>query len=112
MKTLRGLLMIPVLASLLGGCVLVVPNDSDSSRGYWSHNDDSRSDRELAQAVRTRLDADNQIHAAAISVRNHNGVITLQGSMDDAAGLGKAVAIAATTPGVHKVISEITVLKQ
>ena len=41
----------------------------------------------------------------------HDGDITLQGTVDDAAVLGRAVALAASTTGVQKVICELVILK-
>lgn len=113
MNTLRNLIMTGALTALLNGCVLVVPNDSDD-HGHWHHSYSSSdvSDRDLAQAVRSSLAGDSQTHAAAISVNAHDGDITLQGTVDNAAVLGRAVALAASTPGVQKVICELVILKQ
>lgn len=113
MKILRSLVMTSVLMALLSGCVLVVPNDSDGSNGHWHHSysNSDISDRDLAQAVRTSLEGDTQTHAAAISVNAHDRDITLQGTVDNAAVLGRAVALAASTPGVQKVICELVILK-
>lgn len=110
MKILRNLMLTGALVTLLGGCVLVVPNDSD---GHWHHSysNSDVNDRDLAQAVRTSLDGDAQTHAAAISVNAHDGDITLQGTVDNAAVLGRAVALAASTAGVQKVICELVILK-
>lgn len=110
MNTLRNLLMTGALITVLGGCVLVVPNDGDS--GHWHHhyNDGTASDRDIAQAVRASLDGDAQTKAAAISVNSHDGEVTLQGTVDNAAVLGRAVALAAATPGVKKVVSELVIL--
>jgi osmotically-inducible protein OsmY len=113
LNILRNLLIVGALGVLLNGCVLVIPDDSDSSHSHWSHSyhDSGASDRDLAQAVRTSLDNDSQTHAAAISVNAHDGDITLQGTVDDAAVLGRAVALAASTPGVQKVVCELVILK-
>ena len=112
MNTLRNLIMTGALLTLLSGCVLVVPNDSDD-HGHWhrSYSNSDVSDRDLAQAVRASLDGDSQTHAAAISVNAHDGDITLQGTVDNAAVLGRAVALAASTRGVQKVICELVILK-
>lgn len=112
MNTLRKLIMTSTLTVLLSGCVLVVPNDGDDFHGHWHHSDRNVdvSDRDLAQAVRTSLDGDSQTHAAAISVNAHDGDITLQGTVDNAAVLGRAVALAASTPGVQKIICELVIL--
>ncbi|HEX5340662.1 MAG TPA: BON domain-containing protein [Gammaproteobacteria bacterium] len=114
MKSLRNLMMLVVLASILSGCILVIPDDGDSPHGHWSrsHASADTADRDLAQAVRTSLEGDSQTRAAAISVHSSRGDITLQGSVADAGVLGRAVALAASTPGVQKVVCEIVVLKK
>jgi osmotically-inducible protein OsmY len=113
LNTLRTFVTATALISLLSGCVLVVPNDDDSGHVHWNHDySDSQSrDRDLAQAVRDSLNSDSLTHAAAISVRSHQGDITLQGTVDNADVLGRAVALAAGTPGVQKVICELVMLK-
>lgn len=110
MNIVRNLIMTGALVTLLGGCVLVVPNDDDS--GHWHHryDDSSANDRNIAQAVRASLEGDSQTRAAAISVNSHDGEVTLQGTVNNAAILGRAVALAAGTPGVKKVISELVIL--
>lgn len=110
MNTVRNLIITGALITLLGGCVLVVPNDGDS--GHWHHryDDSNANDRDIAQAVRASLDGDTQTKAAAISVNSHDGEVTLQGTVNNAAVLGRAVALAAGTPGVKKVISELVIL--
>jgi osmotically-inducible protein OsmY len=112
LNTLHKLIVAGLLAALLSGCVLVVPNDS-GDHGHWHHtyNNSDVSDRDLAQAVRTSLDGDSQTHTAAISVNAHDGDVTLQGTVANAAVLGRAVALAAGTPGVQKIICELVMLK-
>lgn len=113
MNTLRNLIVATSLAGLLGGCVLVIPDDEDSGHTHWHHSYDNSdaSDRDTAQAVRTNLVSDSLTRTAAISVYSHDGEVTLQGTVTDAAVLGRAVALAAGTPGVKKVISELVMLK-
>ena len=114
MNTLRNLLLIGLLASLLGGCVLAISDDGDMHHGHWDHDyysDSSKSDRDLAQAVRSSLDSNSQTRNAAISVHAHDGKVTLQGTVNDPAIVGQAVTLASGTTGVRKVICEIVVLK-
>ncbi|MGH8369390.1 MAG: BON domain-containing protein [Gammaproteobacteria bacterium] len=114
MKISHSLMTVAVLALVLSGCILVVPNDGDSSHTHWhsGYNDGDKTDHDLAQAVRTSLDGNSQTRAAAISVNSHDGDVTLQGTVSDTAVLGQAVALAAGTAGVQKVICEIVVLKK
>lgn len=114
MNTLRNLLLIGLLATLLGGCVLAISDDGDLHRGHWDHgyySDSSQSDRDLAQAVRKSLDSNSQTRDAAISVHSHDGKITLQGTVNNPAIVGQAVTLASGTAGVQKVICDIAVLK-
>ena len=114
MNTLRNLLLIGLLASLLGGCVLALSGNDNPHPGHWDHDyysDSSQGDRSLAEAVRKRFDSHSETRDAAISIHSHDGNITLQGTVTDPATVGQAVALAAGTSGVQKVICEIVVLK-
>lgn len=114
MNILRNLLLIGLLASMLGGCVLAFSGDGEPHHGHWEHDyysDSSTSDRDLAQAVRKSFDGNNQTRDAAISIHSHDGNITLQGTVNDPAIVGQAVALASGTSGVRQVTCEIVVLK-
>jgi osmotically-inducible protein OsmY len=63
----------------------------------------------LETMVKGKLQADSETAKATFEVDAHNGEVTLKGSADSAAVVGRAIALALDTQGVTKVSSDIKV---
>jgi osmotically-inducible protein OsmY len=66
-------------------------------------------DSVIITMIKGKLQADSQVSTAMIDVDAHNGDVTLKGSADSAAQVGRAIALALDTQGVKKVSSDIKV---
>jgi len=69
-------------------------------------------DGSLAGQVQSKLDADQQVKAAAIEVIAKDGVVLLEGSVPTTAVKQKALSVARATPGVLQVVDRLTVKKR
>lgn len=66
-------------------------------------------DHVIAATVKDKLQADPEIGPAPIEVKASKGEVTLKGTADNAAKIGRAIAVALDTPGVTKVSSDVKV---
>jgi hyperosmotically inducible protein len=69
----------------------------------------SQSDPGITTSVKSRLAADDTVKAYQIDVDTKEGVVTLRGSVNNAAAKEQAVTIARQTQGVRDVVDQITV---
>ena len=67
------------------------------------------SDAEITSAVKTKLAADEGVHATDIHVDSDKGVVTLTGSVRSDAEKADALRIARQTMGVKRVVDKLTV---
>jgi osmotically-inducible protein OsmY len=69
-------------------------------------------DSVIITMVKNKLQADSDLSALNLDVQAHNGEVTLKGSAQSAAQVGRAIALALDTDGVTKVSSDIKVSAQ
>ncbi|MEJ2513716.1 MAG: BON domain-containing protein [Gammaproteobacteria bacterium] len=104
-------------AALVSGCVVVVddrPDGSDDWDVSWAGSSDVQrvaSDDALAKEVSRRLAA-TAAGDQDVSVSERDAVVTLHGRVDSVAALEEAMAVAADTPGVSRVVSRLTVVRE
>ena len=103
------------LVAALAGCILVVDErgetDSHWASSYDDHSDERlEADRRLANRVKDELEFDELLRHEDIEVRAHGDTISLHGRLSDVALLGRAMELAASTQGVRKVRSRLTVV--
>lgn len=70
-----------------------------------------KADRALRRRIYAAIGKDKEISAGDISVIAKDGAVTLNGTVTEAAQIGKAEAIARGVPGVASVTSKLTVKK-
>lgn len=73
---------------------------------------DATADARITAAIKGKLVTNKELSALSISVNTTDGIVTLSGTVSSADDIGKAVALAMDTDGVHKVISTLQVKKQ
>ncbi|MDH3589527.1 MAG: BON domain-containing protein [Gammaproteobacteria bacterium] len=88
----------------VNGCVLVV---ADENVAQEVREDKHRS--RLARDIARDIDGDESLMDSDISVREHDGVVTLRGEVDRLSSLQHAIDIVARHPDVETVISHLTV---
>jgi hyperosmotically inducible protein len=69
----------------------------------------AQTDAGVSTNVKTKLAADDTVKAYQIDVDTRNGVVTLTGTVDNAAAKDQAVTIARGTDGVRDVVDQIRV---
>jgi hyperosmotically inducible protein len=69
----------------------------------------AQTDAGVSTNVKTKMAADDTVKAYQIDVDTRNGVVTLSGTVDNAAAKDQAVAIARGTDGVRDVVDQIRV---
>ncbi|SAK99179.1 transport-associated protein [Caballeronia fortuita] len=72
-------------------------------------NEAKQSNRAVRRAVYAAFAKDKAIDAGSIGVSAKNGVVTLTGTVGDAAQIDKAGALAKSVPGVVSVRNKLTV---
>lgn len=108
--TVIGMLL---LAAILQGCATAV----SSGYGQGGQNADGRSyeearaDNQITAAITSLLVRNRSIPAMDIDVSTLNGVVTLAGSVPDAATAERAAALAAGVSGVERVINRLQVAR-
>jgi osmotically-inducible protein OsmY len=70
---------------------------------------DATADARITTAVKAKLALDDVLSAWEISVATAEGRVTLAGTVDSAADVGRATAIALEVDGVREVVSTLTV---
>jgi osmotically-inducible protein OsmY len=70
-----------------------------------------KADRALRRRIYAAIGKDKEISAGDISVVAKDGAVTLNGTVTEAAQIGKAEAIARGVPGVTSVTNKLTVKK-
>lgn len=98
----RRLFFAGIAAALLAGCASAV---RDQTTGEFL--DDSA----ITSKVKARLAQEPGVSALAISVDTYNGVVILQGFVDDETQREKAMAAARSVAGVRDVKGEALVVK-
>lgn len=109
MKKAGLLAMLVIMVLSLYGCATAV------SGGYGQGGQDvdgrsfqeARVDNQITGAVTTLLVRDKQVPAIDIDVRTFNGVVTLVGSVPDLEAARRAEEIAASVPGVERVVNRL-----
>jgi osmotically-inducible protein OsmY len=81
----------------------------DAVREGFHKTRDSVHSMGVAARVYGRLHWDKALHTSALHVKVEDGVATLSGSVPTAEAKAKAVALAAETVGVSKVVDELTI---
>ncbi len=66
-------------------------------------------DARIITVIKAKLVLDSELSARAISVECRDGEVTLSGTAGSADLIGRAVALALDTNGVHHVVSRLTV---
>lgn len=79
------------------------------SEGAASSGSSKKSNRTLRRAVYAAISKDKSIDAGSIGVSAKNGDVTLTGTVDEAAQIDKAAALAKGVPGVVSVQNKLTV---
>jgi osmotically-inducible protein OsmY len=103
------------VASLLGGCIVVVGDKDDGFEAGWasSYEEDSAARREdndrLADLVMQKLDDVPDLASEDITVSASGEVVTLYGRLRDPEQLQQAITAARGVAGVGRVVSRITV---
>lgn len=82
---------------------------ADDTKGAAKKTGRVLSDAEITTAVKTKMIADSHVHAMDINVDTDNGVVTLNGSVRDAAEKAEAMKVARHTHGVKRVVDKLTV---
>lgn len=90
-------------ASAQGASVMAVPGAAAPAG--------RKTDRALRRRIYAAIGKDKEISAGDISVIAKDGAVTLNGTVTEAAQIGKAEAIARGVPGVTSVTSKLTVKK-
>ncbi len=104
-------------ATLTSGCVVVVGDRPDGSEDWdvsWGDSSDVQrtvSDDALAKEVSRRLAA-SAVGGQDVTVSERDTVVTLHGRVDSVEALDEAMAVAADTPGVTRVVSRLTVVRE
>jgi hyperosmotically inducible periplasmic protein len=66
-------------------------------------------DASITSAVKTKFLGDTKVPGLDINVDTYNHVVTLTGTVKDAAAKAEAIRLAKTTTGVHSVVDKITI---
>ncbi len=66
-------------------------------------------DARVVAVIKAKYLLDSQLSALAIDVDCHGGEVTLKGSVQSPELIGRAIALALETSGVHNVVSRLTV---
>lgn len=105
-----GVLIVAVLGvlTLLGGCASKQPDQPMAGQKVGSFMDDSY----LTSAVKTKLLGDTGLKAFDVHVVTRKRVVTLSGTLPNAALRDEAISVAKSVGGVVNVISEIEVKPQ
>ncbi len=69
----------------------------------------SNTDAGITTAVKSRMAADDTVKAYQINVTTNSGVVTLEGTVENAAAKEQAVTITRQTDGVRDVVDQITI---
>jgi hyperosmotically inducible periplasmic protein len=97
-----------VLVSVLAPPVLA-QSASNAGGGAQASSKESAADKQTAQRVYDKLNADKVDYYKHVTVTAANGVVTLGGSVESAQALNKAKKIAGGVQGVTKVVDQMEV---
>jgi hypothetical protein len=114
---LRAAVLVAALAGFASGCVVVVGDrGQDEEWGvHWAGSDEvdrSTPSDGLAREVSSRMAADPALAGQDITVSAREGVVTLHGRVDSVEALEDVMTLAAQTPGVTRVVSRLTVVRE
>ena len=106
-----GRMLLVVLVMALGGCATAV----STGYGQGGQTADGRSyseaygDNQISAAVNTALVQDSLVKASDIRVSTRDGVVTLDGRVANASQASRAARLAASVPGVSRVVNRLGV---
>jgi osmotically-inducible protein OsmY len=86
---------------------VMAQSESNSGGGVQTNSKQSSGDKQLAQDVYNKLNADQVEYYKHVTVSAANGVVTLGGSVGTSAALNQAKKIAGGVPGVTKVVDRM-----
>jgi hyperosmotically inducible protein len=86
---------------------VMAQSESNAGGGVQTDSKQSPGDKQLAQHVYAKLNADQVGYYKHVTVSADNGVVTLGGSVDTSMALNKAKKIAGGVPGVTKVVDRM-----
>ena len=118
MRRLYPAAVLVLAATVASGCVVVVDGQKGSDEEWgvsWAGSqevDRSAPGSEMARDVSGRIAAEPGLAGEDITVSSRDGVITLHGRVDSVDALVKAMDVAAAQPGVVRVVSRLTVVKE
>ena len=119
LEKLRAAVLVAALAGFASGCVVVVGDrGQDEEWGvHWAGSDEvdraTPSDGDgLAREVSSRVAAEPALAGQDITVSAREGVVTLHGRVDSVEALEDVMTLAAQTPGVTRVVSRLTVVRE
>jgi osmotically-inducible protein OsmY len=109
---MRNLLVVLSLL-MLGGCTALVVGGAGGG-GYQAGKDERpagvvASDAAITRQINAKYAADSMISAFSISVRTHQGRVTLSGTVGSYAARDQAVDLAKSTAGVMTVTNQINI---
>ena len=116
-EKLRAAVLVAALAGFASGCVVVVGDRGQDEEWdvHWAGSDEvdraTPSDG-LAREVSSRVAAEPALAGQDITVSAREGVVTLHGRVDSLEALEDAMTLAAQTPGVTRVVSRLTVVRE
>jgi len=93
---------------LTPGASVLAQSAADSGGGVQTTAKQPPADKELAQRVYDKLTSDRVDYYKHVTVLAENGVVTLGGHVGTTEALNRAKKIAASVPGVTKVMDQMT----
>ena len=105
MKRAPFLLLLAVLA-LNAGCAAAVMSGAADGNNEWSERQD---DSRITRDVRTVIYRDAMLGDARIGVSTRDGVVTLNGVVEESAHIGRARQLAESVAGVREVNIQLRV---
>lgn len=87
-------------------------NADDTATAVSNKNTSKLANRQLANAVRSRLFKQRGLSASGVFVFARNGAIVLVGSVPDQSQISRAQKVAEETSGVYSVKNSLTVREQ
>ncbi|MCC7259541.1 MAG: BON domain-containing protein [Alphaproteobacteria bacterium] len=114
MRSAKRIIAVTLISLLTSGCGLALIGGAGAG-GYYVGKDERKvgrigDDASITTAVNMEYIGDSEVSAFDINVDTYNGVVTLYGSVPDAATARRAVKLAYGVKGVRQVVSKLTVV--
>lgn len=115
---IRTALLIPsvALALLLTGCAAAVVGGAAAGGYYVAKSDrtaaEIASDTAITSTINSRYVKDDLVSAFDVNVDTNRGIVTLYGNVPSQQAAQRAVELARTVKGVHRVQSKLTVVSR